>query len=200
MNDLSSTVSSLSADVETLKSAKSNKSGSSNLVALVGKRITELERKVSASQQYSRRDSIELAGVPESIENKNLESWAIKALGAIGTKVKSSDIHACHRLYKKEQVIIKFVNRKHAIDSLKNRSKLKTIKPDAVGLPPDSKRLFLNESLCPAYKTLLWKAGQLYKNGKIKNSWSFNGTVKIRLQNDDVKSIYHDDDLEALEL
>ena len=86
-----------------------------------------MEREHYQMQQYSRRDCIELVGVPTSVEDKNLEKKSLEILKSINVEVQPSEVQACHRMFDKKRFIIKFLNRKTAIECLKNRSKLKTI-------------------------------------------------------------------------
>ena len=185
----------LTTEIETLKAKPATSAPSND----ENERVINVEKEVAAMQQYSRRDSAELVGMPASIENKDLEGKAIDLLAAIGVSVKADDLQACHRLFKKDRVILKFINRKFALSCLRSRSKLKSIDFKALGLPEDSK-IYLNESLCPEYKRLFGKCHALFKEGKIKNCWTFNGTVRIRLNNDDEHSLFHNSELKALSL
>ena len=52
-------------------------------------------------------------------------------------------------------------------------------------------KLFIAESMTPAYKNVDWKNMQLKKDGAIKQCWFFNGSYNIQLLNDEKKKIYH---------
>ena len=70
---------------------------------LISKRVELLERSHLNSLQYNRRESIEIHGIPEKIENKDLESYCLDVLEDIGVReVSSHDVHACHRLRSKK--------------------------------------------------------------------------------------------------
>ena len=198
LDTLTAKVESMSGDVDILKKNKERKNeapGSSK----VDERVTKLEKQLFASEQYSRRDTIEIVGIPENIADKDIESKAIGIMKMIGVTVPKQEIQACHRLVKKDRVIIKFVNRKTAIACLRSRSKLKDANCKSLGLP-DKCRLYVNESLCPAYRKLFWKCKLLFKESKIQSCWTYNGTIKVKLTNDDVYSILHDDDITSLKL
>ena len=185
-------------DVELLKKPKQGKNESLGL-AMVGERITKMEKDNYAQQQYSRRDSIEIVGIPEAIPDKDVESKAIDIMKAIGVTVARNEIQACHRLAKKDRIIVKFVNRKTAVACLQSRAKLKTLKGKSLGLP-DKCKLYVNKSLCPQYRKLFWKCKNLFKEAKIQSCWTYNGTIKVKLLNDDVHPILHDDDIISLKL
>ena len=57
-------------------------------------------------------------------------------------------------------------------------------------------KLYISESMAPAYKSMDWKCCQLKKAGYLKQCWFFNGTYNIELNDDEVKKkIYHVKDL-----
>ena len=197
MEDLNKNVSSLKTEMNDLK-AKVSAVSTTNSDASQSKRLVELERDNFALQQYSRRDSIEIVGIPESVGDEALEEKTIKLLKAINVNVSASDIQACHRLTKKTRVIVKFVNRKSAISCLRNKAKLKSLDLKKIGLPAAT--IFINESLCPSYRRLFWRCNELYKQKKLLGVWSYNGTVKIKLSDESVKAILHDVDIESLSL
>ena len=74
----------------------------------INDRITKLEKSHYKSLQYSRRDTIEIAGIPKDVNKGELEKTAINILENIGVKVTENEIQATHRLNKKGDVIMKF--------------------------------------------------------------------------------------------
>ena len=75
------------------------------------------------SQQYSRRNNIELAGIPNSIKDNVLEETIINICKEHGIDISPMDIEACHKLplsnahtnkvpNQCKRVIVKFVSRK----------------------------------------------------------------------------------------
>ena len=73
--------------------------------------------------------------------------------------VNSRDVEACHRLNQKanpKKVIIKLSKRKDATRVMNNKKKLKSMKPQNIGLPSGCK-IYINESLCKYYTYLWWK-------------------------------------------
>ena len=50
--------------------------------------------------QYSRRENIELQNVPESVEQKDLESFVLDVFKSIDVEVSSYDLVAVHRIGK----------------------------------------------------------------------------------------------------
>ena len=80
--------------------------------------IYYVERGMANFQQNSRKDNIEISGLPDCY-NENLEFSVVRILKRIDLpNLSSYDIVACHRLKKlKKDKIVRFVNRKDAYAS-----------------------------------------------------------------------------------
>ena len=175
-------VDSMSAEIAIIKESKQN------LNPDIEERIRRIEEEHYEMQQYSRRDCIELVGIPDQIQGKSLEFKSIEILESIGVKIPSSEIQACHQMADNKRVIIKFCNCKSAISCLVNRKKLIETNKKDLGFPEET-AIFLNESLCPYYRLLFGKCNALRKEKKIKSVWSYNGKVRIRLLDDSEQTI-----------
>ena len=75
-------------------------------------RIISLERGLHATEQYSRRECVEITGIPASVSDDELQSTVCKILKKINVSCGTNDIEACHRLGKKNTTIIKFSSRR----------------------------------------------------------------------------------------
>ena len=129
-----------------------------------------LERKCAANEQYSRRECLEISGIPDSIPNNNFEETVLKIFNETGVTVNLRDVEAYHRLNQKanpKKVIIKLLKRKD-VARVMTKKKLKSTKPQNIGLPSGSKE-YINESLCKCYKYLLWKCKLLQTRGSIQS-------------------------------
>ena len=96
---------------------------------LLMKKIVDIERQSNHNAQYSRKESAEIHGMPLDIPDNRLEQKVISLLNeikpadeAVYTAV---DIEACHRLKKKDHVIIKFAHRKRMRAVMNRRGQLK---------------------------------------------------------------------------
>ena len=157
-----------------------------------------LERKCDANEQYSRRECLEISRFPDIIPNKNLEETILKIFSETGVTINSRDVKACHRLNQKanpQKVIIKLLKRKDVARVMNNKKKLKSMKPQNIGLTSGCKT-YITESLCICYKYLWWKCKLLQTRGSIQSFWVTNGSIRIRHQNDEVTSVTHIEDLE----
>ena len=157
-----------------------------------------LERKCAANEQYSRKECLQISKIPDSIPNNNLEETILKIFNETGVTVNSKDVEACHRLNQKanpKKVIIKLSKRKYVARVMNNKKKLKSMKPQNIGLPSGCK-VYINESLCKYYKCLWWKCKLLQTRGSIQSFCVTNGSIKIRHQNNEVTSVTYIEDLE----
>ena len=88
------------------------------------------------------------------------------------------DMHAIHRLYKKDRVIIKCTNRRTAHQLLRNKLHLRgAALKDRHGITGN---LYLNESMCPAVKKLFYTC-KILKNADVIHHYSFfNGSLRAK--------------------
>ena len=81
------------------------------------KGLNNVDFKTTQLDQYTRRESLVISGIPESISQNDLELTVLDILRSIGVNITSYEITACHRLFNKNnryppRTIIRFVNRK----------------------------------------------------------------------------------------
>ena len=96
-------------------------------------KLVEFECSTDNLEQYGRRNNIIITGIPDSIDNNQLEESATEILTDININVASNDTEACHRIGKKDsrigssKTIIRFVKREHALYNKKKLSQVKKI-------------------------------------------------------------------------
>ena len=116
--------------------------------------MSSTERQCSKNAQSSRRECVEVVGLPSSIEDKDLEPTVCRVLQHIGVGITGEGIEACHRLNKQsDRTIVKFSRRKDCEHVMQKKSELRKLKPSKLDLPNGAK-LYINESLCPYYRGL----------------------------------------------
>ena len=120
---------------------------SKNCNHLLSVRIVQLERNAVNNAQYHRRESLEINLVPASFGDNVLKSRICEGLSPTGHEVKRDDLQACHRLKKKDAVIVKFKCRKEKCSILINRKDLCN-KSDALTQLNFFGRLFVFGSMC----------------------------------------------------
>ena len=163
----------------------------------IHQRIDKLERDNYRSQQYARRESVELVGLPDDIDNQvKLEEKVVELFKHAGVEVNRRSFHAIHRLKNKAVVIAKCTNRRDAIAILRAKKKLRETDDATRKKLGIAGRVYVNESLCPEFKRLFGICNSLYKSKKIYASYTINGSIKItEKEGGEVKSIEHINDL-----
>ena len=118
------------------------------------KRIVTMERQCWANAQYSRRECLEVAGIPRQVDDKNLETKVLSIFQKIGCTIDPTFIDDCHRLGKNnDRVIVKFTRRKDCKQILKVKKDLRNLDMEDLDLPRGTK-IYINQSLCPYYQIL----------------------------------------------
>ena len=147
----------------------------------------EFESDINRLDQYSHRSNIEIAGIPDSVGDNELEKKVLEIINEIDVKVTGDDVEACHRLFQSRGVkapkrtIVRFVNRKKAEKIMVNKKNLKNINKKKLGLHDN---VYVNYSLCRDYRRIWNCARKLYSDGLIARFWVSDGTVKIALAPD----------------
>ena len=90
-------------------------------------RVVDTERQTWATAQYSRRECLEIVGVPRSVPDNEIETKVCGIFQKIGCEITSDNIEACHRLKNKDRVIIKFSRRKDCQHVLSVKKDLKNL-------------------------------------------------------------------------
>ena len=121
-----------------------------------------------------------------------------KALSLTRHEVKLDDLQACHRLKKKESVIVKFKCRNLKQNVLVDRKNLRNTSEDLRQLRFSGK-LFILESMCHENHQLAYKCRQLKNAGKIHSTWFWNNAVNVKLsERSNPVKIFHIIDIEKL--
>ena len=171
---------------------------SKNCNRLLTERIVHLETNAVSNAQYHRRESLEINPVPASISDDVLENSVCRALSLTGHEVKPDDLQPCHRLKKKDTVIVKFKCRKQKRSILINRNNLRN-KSYVLTQRNFSGRLFVSESMCHEKYQLSYKCRQLKNAGKIHSMWFWNNSVNVKLnERSQPTKIHHVIDIEKL--
>lgn len=154
----------------------------------------QLERDLMKLNQYNRRENLEITGIPDDIPNNKIEVFILNVLRKIGLQINHYDIVACHRLNVRtngcKNVIIRFMNRKHAHMALSNKKRLLEF--------PNLKHINIIENLCPQSKSIYEKCQKLIAENTINHTWTYNGKFFIKSTNkrsERGKIISHENDI-----
>ena len=80
-------------------------------------KVVSLERQIWGNSQYSTRECLELSGVPETIENKDLDGTVLDIFKKLNVMVDPSNVEDCHWIKSSKgpkQVVVKLFRRKDA--------------------------------------------------------------------------------------
>ena len=139
-----------------------------------------MERNAVSNAQYHRLESLEINPVSASINDDVLENSVCRAFAGHCYEVKPDDLQACHRMKKKETVIIKFKFKKRKRSILINRKYLRN-KSHVLTQQNFSGRLLVLESTCHENHQLFYKCRQLKIAGKINSTKFWNNSVNVKL-------------------
>ena len=112
----------------------------------------DLERQCWANAQYSRRECLEIIGIPHSLDDNSLEEKVVQVFEKVGCNIDSSlNIDSTLKrvtVLPKRRVIVKFSRRKDCQEVLSVKKNLQKLKMEDIGLTGDNK-VFINNSVCP---------------------------------------------------
>ena len=161
-------------------------------------KIIDLERQLYAQQQYSRRETIEFVGIPESVDDKDVEKKVVELCNFAGVPVTERSFHAVHRLKNRRTIIAKLVHRKAAVSILRNKKKLRDTDSATQKKLNVKGRIFVNESLCTPLRRLFGICNSLYKLNVLKSNYCVNGKLFVENTDGTKKIIGHLEDLSKL--
>jgi exosome complex exonuclease DIS3/RRP44 len=195
-------------------------------IANLQQSIEALELKQDDQEQYNRRNSLRISGLPER-DNENLMSRFLRMdRERLHLDLCETDIDRIHRVGKyiqnghPRQVLIKFMS--YRIRNMVFRARKNLLQPaepeqefdpeiqpdkqdddagtDDDDIPEDNpdQRLYINEDLTKRRSTLLWKARMQKKARKLTDCWSFDGRLYVKDYTSKVHSIVTENDLNQL--
>lgn len=149
----------------------------------------ELKHQISKQEQYSKLNNAEIFGIPE-VRDENVVHTVITLSQALGVKLETKDIDACHRLGNSRSdnesrgIIIKFVSRIKKEEFIKARRIkrdfcLGDIIPGVHGLEA-KKPVYINEHLSRENRSLYNICREYKKKHNIKFLWIKNGQILMR--------------------
>ena len=156
-----------------------------------------LERPCSVTAQYSRRQRLEITGIPSAGNDSDLEDVACRIVNKVGVAITDTDIEDCQRVGNTGQTTVKFARRKVSKQILSIKKDLSKITMENVPLTGGNK-IYINQSLCLYYRMLWSKRKLLHRMGKIFAYYLSNGNVKTKIQeNSRPLTVSHTSDSES---
>ena len=187
------TIASLTAEIkrlnENFQKLESDVSVVKNVNNILSKQMSSIKRQCWKDAQYSVRD---------------LEPTVFRVLQHIVVGITGKGIEACHRLNRQsDRTIVRFPRRKDCEHVMQKKSELRKLKPSELDLPNGAK-LYINESLCPCYRSLWNQCKKLWNKQGIFSFFTVNGSIRIKIREngpyniithiDDLKDIFPDED------
>ena len=165
MADLKRTIQQQKDDITALKTSlehtKKQCNEAERELAAARKKIQEQEEEIGELydlqdklEQYTRKNSLEIHGVPESAYTET-EDVVLKIAEALDVSVEPKDIEICHKLNRKfnKPIIVKFISHKVKTNLHRARAKLKNVRVSNIfphcssSTLVQADRIFLNENL-----------------------------------------------------
>ena len=159
-------------------------------------------------EQYTRKQSLEICGIPDSLYSSTEEA-VLKIAEVLEVPMSSEDINISHKIKGKVvgSILVKFQSHKAKGRLYRARTKLKNIRVSdiypnastATRVMVGQGRIFINENLTSFRKDLLKKANDKRKDGLIISAWSIDGKIFVKTSpHGDPIRIHEQSDLEDL--
>ena len=161
------------------------------------KRIIGIERSMNNNSQNSRKNNLEIEGIPSSVNHDSLEETVVNIFNKLPEPINCTkdDFEAVHRISARSNTtIVKAKSRKLIEKVNKSKTSFRDIDFHSIGLHRNTK-IFINDNLCPHMKQLAFNCRMLKRENKIADTWNMNGAIKIRLLIGEVRTISRDIDL-----
>ncbi|KAH9371806.1 hypothetical protein HPB48_001405 [Haemaphysalis longicornis] len=146
------------------------------------KQASQLEDRVTTSEQYSRNRNLEIKGVPLT-EDENICEIVRQIGNALEVLIEEGESEVCHRVPVKNpsappNIVVQF-NSRTKRDAVLKKAKKMRVSTEDLGFTPTSP-LYINEHRCPALKQLLGIAIARKKAKGWRSVWSCDGKILAR--------------------
>ena len=145
-----------------------------------------------------------LKGIQTLIE-ENLPKIIVNIVNKLGVSLTADNIEAVHRLPSRVNklnapIIVELSSRKKCEEILSKKMSVVT-NQDIYGSGYDNKKIFINQSLSPFYKNLLYRAKVLSREKGYDYCWFKNSKILVRKSNKEknVIIINEENDLEKIQ-
>ena len=129
-----------------------------NVIGSVTNNLLKREKEHYEFQQYSRRNNVEILGLPDIFTADHLAETVFGLCSDVGVMVEVRDIEPCHRQKKSnnqlaKRTILRFVNRRFAKDLLSKQNIRSTLDFNKLGFARNT-QIYFNANLLGYYKKL----------------------------------------------
>ena len=165
------------------------------------RRLLNVERQAYRSAEYLNYETLEISKIPLTVPDAEVPEITLKIVNSIHMDSEEvfglDDVHAIHRRqghFSKEKVLLKFVRRGDAFQTLKRAKNLREIDLHAID-ERLTENVYINEHLTPYYSKLRYVCKLLKGSKSINDFWVTGHKIKIKTTGNEVKNISHRDDL-----
>ena len=154
-------------------------------------KVLELEHKLDDQEQYSRRTSVRISGVPE-LDNEDPLQLTQQIFNDIGIK---PTINRIHRVGKPDS---KRTSPRPILCQFTNYPDKKTVMTKKRDLQRKRPNIFIGEDLTRTRNELFYLARQQMKTKLLKQVWTADGRIGIRKNDDSITYIIRKQELDKI--
>ena len=147
--------------------------------------LKSVQKSLNDLEQYTRRDSVEIRGIPlpEESQEEDTNEIVLQLSKKMGIPLERKDISVSHQIRSRSLVdpaiIVKFVRREVRERLYRARKRLKSITTADFGFSVE-KKIIINESLTPKNKELFKDCLRFKKDNNFKFLWTNAGKIFLR--------------------
>lgn len=145
-----------------------------------------IKYEVDNLEQYERRCNLRFTTEIVETEDEDTDAIIADLANSVGITLHRTDISRSHRIGKKgdspRPIIARFISYR-CRESIYDKRKV-------------AENFYISEDLTKLRNTLYFKARELKRSGKFKHVWCRDGIIKIRLHDDNVRTVTTYSDLE----
>ena len=160
------------------------------MIGRLEREIAEQRRTINDLEQYSRKNCINISGLPEST-GENVISKVAELGAVVGVDICESDIDTAHRLgnpdkSKTRTVIVKFVRFDKREQLYAARKQIRTARiPSGSSLTaPVLRGVYVTDSLTRANQAVMYAAREMRRADRLFAAWTDSGRMKVRVKRD----------------
>lgn len=161
--------------------------------------VSELKEQVADIQQYTRRNNIEIVGIPMISSRENVYTILSRVADVIDVPYGRQDISVAHRLpvprsnrinspqkskeivKKHPSIVVQFVSRNVKAEWMAAfRANREALTAAALNNSLEPTPVFLNDHLTGANKMILGRGRELVRQKKLAGAWTFEGKIWVR--------------------
>ena len=163
-----------------------------------------LECSLDTLEQYTRKNSLEIHGIPENLY-PSTQDVVIKVAEALNVTIVPSDIEICHKLKRSkgpQPILVKFLSHQTKSKLYRERTKLRNVKISDIYpsySSSEDRRIFILENLTTYRGELVAEANRRRRDGTLLSIWTLDGKIYVKTSPEGTpKKIYYVEDLDNI--